>query len=355
MTSTVRLSNAARSSRRRSRSLIPGEELDLRPPRWRLPVAFLLLVVLFGTAVWASVGQLTANSNTVSLPRVVLPPVADLDIATASKKITDLGVTVNVVFEPSEGRAQGIVFGQRPDAGAKVEQGDIVTIRVSDGRSGQPIPNVVGQQGTDAQVALTTSGFSASLVSIASDTVRLGEVISMSPPPGQKVIDGSPVLLTVSSGPPLRNVPDVAGKNINNFMVDLGRGGFGIGVITKVSSKDQAEGTVISSDPPAGTPVARDYPVKLTVVGSPPTFRAPYLVGARQASAEAALRALGLGSGVVVVAVGVGDPNDGKVTAQSIPGGSPVTSGITVTITVSSSGTPPAPVAPMIPTTLAPR
>jgi len=318
-------------------------------------VAFVLVMALFGASLWAAVGQLNANSNTVDLPRIVLPPVADLDIASASNKLTELGVTVNVVFEPSEGRPQGTVFGQRPDAGAKVEQGDIVTIRVSDGRSGQPIPDVVGQQGTDAQVALTSSGFSASLASVASDTVPLGEVLLMSPSAGQKVIDGSPVLLTVSAGPPLRNVPTVVGANINNVMVDLGRGGFGIGTITKVSSKDQPEGTVTASDPPPGTPVARDYPVKLTVVGSPPTYRVPYLVGARQASAEAALRALGLGARVVVVAVGAGDPNDGKVTAQSIPGGSPVTSGVTVTITVSSSGAPPPPTAPMIPTTVAPR
>ncbi len=316
---------------------------------WRLPASLVVLMALFGFAVWASVDHLGSADGPAALDRIELPSVEGLESSAAQETLTALGLTVNVELAPAEGRAAGETIIQRPQAGARVPQGDIVTLVVSDGQTGQPLPNLIGRPIADAQATLTSTGATSVVVPVPSEVVGAGQVVGMVPAAGRRVIAGTAVTLSVSSGPAQRVVPEFVGKNIREVMLALGRGGFGIGTITRKSDPVLTEGTILAVDPPAGTQVARDFPVKLTVVGPPPTVRVPYLVGARQASAESALSSAGLTGLVAVAAVAPGDPNDGKVTAQSVPGGAPVTPGTKVTITVSSSGAPPPPTAPMIP------
>jgi serine/threonine-protein kinase len=329
-------------------------DVPLTPPRWRVPVVLTLVAALFGLAVWAATGTLADAASPSGLPRIELPSTSGLGVEAAQGRLTELGFSVNVEMRPSEGAPKGIVFGQRPEAGAKVEQGDIVTLLVSDGESGLPLPDVTGRQATDAQVTLVSGGYGVVFVPVASESVPPGEVIAMTPAPGKRVVDGGAVTLAVSSGPAPRKIPALAGRPITEAMIELGRAGLGVGTITKTTDSDQPQGTVLGTDPGPGAEVARDYPVKVTVVGPPPTVRVPYLVGARQASAESTLRSVGLKSQVVTRAVAAGDPNDGKVTAQSVPGGAPLSPGSTVQVTVSTSGNPPPPTAPMAPPTTAP-
>ena len=336
------------------RGEVAAADLALTPPRWRMPLVMLLLAGLFVLSVVSVTESFDEVSAGTDLPRLELPPIAGLELAEAEARLADLGFSVNVEMQPSEGTPRGIAVGQRPETGSKVEQGDIVTILVSDGESGQPLPDLTGRQASDAQTTLVSGGYAVAFVPVPSETIPPGEVISMAPAPGKRIVDGGAVTLSISSGPAPRVVPALAGRPITEVMIDLGRGGLGIGTITKTTKSDLPQGTVIESDPPAGAEVPRDFPVKLTVVGPPVTVKVPYLVGARQASAESALDSAGLSAQVIVKTVPAGDPNDGKVTAQSVPGGAPLSPGASVQITVSTSGAPPPPTAPMIPTTIAP-
>jgi len=338
---------------RERNSSVPRADLALAEARWRVPVVLVLVAVLFGVSVWAATESLADASASADLPRLELPETAGLTVDAAEARLARLGFSVEVEMRPSEGAPRGTVFGQRPEAGAKAEQGDIITLLVSDGESGLPLPDVTGRQAADAARTLVTGGWGVVYVPVAHETVPYGEVIAMSPAPGKRVIDGGAVTLSVSSGPAPRKVPELVGRPITEVMVELGRSGLGIGTITKVSRSDQPQGTVLEVAPPAGSEVQRDYPVKLTVVGPPPVTNVPYVVGARQASAEKALTAVGLKAQVLTRSVPAGDPNDGTVTAQSVPGGAPVAPGSTVQITVSTSGAPPAPTAPTVPPTTA--
>jgi serine/threonine-protein kinase len=335
-------------------AVVPRDDLPTGAPAWRVVVVLLAVGALFGLSALAAGASITDASSSGDLPRIELPPTRGLKLPDAEAKLRQLGFSVDIDMRPSEGAPRGTVFGQRPEAGAKVEQGDVVTLLVSDGESGLPLPDVTGRQLDDAKATLFSGGWTAVAVPVPDETVPVGEVMTMTPAPGKRVVDGAAVTLSVSSGPAPRKVPQLVGGPMTEAMISLGRLGLGVGKITRTATSDQPAGTVLATDPPAGAEVPRDYPVQLTVVGPPPTVDVPYLVGSRQSSAESTLRSVGLKAQVIVHTVAPGDPNDGKVTGQSVPGGAPLAPGSTVQLTVSSSGNPPPPNAPTIPPTTAP-
>ena len=338
------------------RRMVQLDDLDNQRSSWRLPVAFVAVVGLLAISLWAWIGQLDSAAQGATIPRLELDSVSGLDVSAAEAKLLKLGFIVNVTYLPSEGQARGIVFGQDPVAGAKVEQGDIVTLSVSDGEAGRAVPSVVGQQLAEAQGLLVSNGFAVNPTSVASETTPVGEVIMTTPEAGGRVPIGGAVTIVTSSGSAQRPVPELVGKPINQVMIDLGRSGLGIGTIARTTNSDQPVGTVIASDPPSGTPVARDYPVKLTVVDEPGQTVVPFVIGIRQSSAETSLRANGL-TATVVVGVGAPGQAPGTVLAQSFPGGAPVPYGTAVQITV-VAGAPPPVAAPTVvppPTTAKPR
>lgn len=314
-------------------SFVPLDDLDNQPSSWRLPVALLGVVALLALALWAWLGQLAMVTRSEPLPRLELVSFRGQDVAVAEKALLAQGFVVNVRYLPSEGQPRGQVFSEQPVAGAKVEEGGIVMLSVSDGQAGQAVPAVVGQDVGGAQALLVSNGFTVTTTEQASESSPPGEVISSNPEAGGRVVLGGSVVLVVSSGPAPRIIPDFVGKPFNDVMLQLGRGGFGIGTITRTSTSDQPVGTVLSSDPPAGSPVPRDYPVKLTVVAPAQQTKVPFVVGIRQTSAQTALQAEGLTSSVVS---GVAAPGQvpGTVIGQSIPGGAPVDYGTSVIITV---------------------
>lgn len=318
-------------------SYVALDDLDNQPSSWRLPCVLVGVVALLAVSLWAWIGQLTTAAGGDPLPRLELASFRGQDVSVAEQALLAQRFVVNVRYLPSEGQARGQVFSESPVAGAKVEEGAVITLSVSDGQAGQAVPAVVGQQLSDVQTLLVSNGFTVTTTDQASETTPLREVISSSPEAGGRVVLGGSVALAVSSGPAPRTIPDVVGKPFNDVMLALGRGGFGIGTITRTSSKDQPVGTVLSSDPPAGAPVPRDYPVKLTVVAPPQQTKVPFVVGVRQASAETVLKAEGLASSVVPGVATAGQA-PGTVIGQSIPGGAPVDYGTSVILTVVPGG-----------------
>jgi serine/threonine-protein kinase len=339
----------------RGRRQVRIDDLDMTGRSWRFPIALAAVAVLFALSVSALTVHLASAVESDQLPRLELPDVAGQQGADAKARLEKLGFAVTLKTAAAEGRPAGVVIEQQPEARAKVLQGDVVVVVVSDGLTGVPLANFVGRQIADMQAVLAASNTPVLVTQVASETIGVGEVMSQSPPGGKRLAAGTPVKVDVSSGPAPRTVPDLVNKDINEVMLALGRGGFGIGDITEVSDPALPNGRVTAVDPAPGTQVPRDFPVKLTVVRPPPMISVPYVVGVSQAAGDAALRAVGLVPGFRTVTVPAGDPTDGKVVAQSVPGGAPVPAGTAVFISIASSGTPPAPpVAPTVPTTAPP-
>jgi eukaryotic-like serine/threonine-protein kinase len=99
--------------------------------------------------------------------------------------------------------------------------------------------------------------------------VAAGQIVEQQPAAGADVQPGSEVSVAVSSGPELSTVPNVVGQPAPQAKVELWNALFASTVVTVPSS--EPEGTVVSTDPPAGTRADwRAISVTVNVSAGPP-------------------------------------------------------------------------------------
>jgi RHS repeat-associated protein len=139
---------------------------------------------------------------------------------------------------------------------------------------GEPVavPDVVGQAQAAAEGAITDAALAVGAISTRnSPTVPTGAVISQSPLPGTLVAAGSPVSLSVSTGPaPVGTVPDVVGQAQASAQADIVAAQFVVGPVSGQTSATAPIGVVLSQSPAAGTTAATGSPIALVVSLGPP-------------------------------------------------------------------------------------
>ena len=216
-----------------------------------------------------------------------MPSVIDLD-KTAATPRSRPGLRGDPVTEPNDDKAVGIVFDQSPKGNERVDEGSTVTIRVSAGADTVPMPNVVGQQETDARELLVSQGFTT-MRDEADDDAPEGEVIGQDPA-GHAGREEPLITLTVSAGPAQVAIPDVGGMTVAEAANVLGRADL-VGS-TPRRRPTRTEGKVIRTDPAVGTPVEEGTAVNLVVSSGPEEVTVPTSsASARTAPARRSSRA----------------------------------------------------------------
>lgn len=202
-------------------------------------------------------------------PRTVVPNLIQLseERAVASLEQHRLVADIEEVFD--EEVAPGLVVSQSPAANAEVDEGFIVTIRISKGPENPIMPDVVGKTVVNAREQLSPLGVDIKVIEQGSATVPAGEVIAQEPTAGSDIEVGSTVRLTVSKGVDRSTVPDVRGKQYAIALEELSaielRGSLGIAL----TSDPGTCGTVASQNPAPGSPAEQDTEVTLNIRGSP--------------------------------------------------------------------------------------
>jgi beta-lactam-binding protein with PASTA domain/predicted Ser/Thr protein kinase len=192
------------------------------------------------------------------------------------------------------------------------------------------VPNVEGMPQAEAEAALRELGLEPTVTEGASNE-EVGVVFDQDPPAGESVEEDSTVEIFVSTGPQQTPVPNVVGQTREDAIQILRDAGF-VPQATDEASNDVPEGTVISQDPPADTPVDGGSQVTIVVSSGTDTVPVPNVVGQPQAQAEQALRDAGF---QVTVNEGISnDVQQGNVISQDPSGNA--ASGANVTIVVSS-------------------
>jgi serine/threonine-protein kinase len=130
-----------------------------------------------------------------------------------------------------------------------------------------------------------------------SRTVAHDGVISQSPLPGTALRDGGTVTLRVSLGPPLVQVPAVAGKDVDAAKALLGESRLVPGQILRQADEANPDGTVLTWEV-AGTrdktPVPEQTVVDLVVSSGPAPRVVPAVAGRSEADATAAVQGVQL-------------------------------------------------------------
>ncbi|MBI3792924.1 MAG: PASTA domain-containing protein [Gemmatimonadetes bacterium] len=173
--------------------------------------------------------------------------------------------------------------------------------RGNDATSEAKVPNVVGLKRDQALAELTAAGFTVRPADMQfHPTAPEGTVLQQTPTAGTRVMRGSGVTLAVSAGQRRASVPEVVGKSVEGATAALQAAGFDVGDVIEQPAANP-RGEVIFSTPSAGTTVVLPASVSLVIASGVAGVRLPDFSGRSLEDAKAAIAALGLELGVVVV------------------------------------------------------
>ena len=271
---------------------------------------------------------------------VIVPNVVNFMQSAAEIQIQAVGLVVGTVTTAcSDTISAGAVISQNPAAGSSVLSGTAVDLVVSTGPCNAVVPDVVGLDQASAEAAITAAGLAVGAVTTAcDDLVPAGAVIAQDPAGGTAVTLGTSVNLVVSTGPCPVTVPDVVGLAQATAQAAITAAGLAVGDVSVNCSDTVPAGDVISQAPTAGNLVEPGTSVDLVISTGPCAVEVPNVVGQAQAAAQAAIAAAGLTSSVTLACSDTVPA--GNVISQLPVGGTSVTLGSNVALTVSTGPCP---------------
>jgi serine/threonine-protein kinase len=139
---------------------------------------------------------------------------------------------------------------------------------------------------------LTSKGIRFVTTPEESSLVPIGFVTRTDPVAGTLILRDDTVEVFFNPDPQLVPIPNVVTLPLSEASSLLAADGFVVGEITTEERDDLAEDTVISSDPPAGTPATQGTVVNLVVAAPPSSVQIPgEVIGATEIEARAILEA----------------------------------------------------------------
>ena len=274
--------------------------------------------------------------ETVEIPELVGQSFNDTSLD------TDLfEVALNYMYDAIA--EEGIIIEQTPSAGVirRVYRGGEpckVTLTVSLGERIFVMRDYTSQSARDVLLELKTESVKFKISEKYSDTVKAGQVISTTPAPGESFTSDEVVTITLSLGKERKfaAIPDLSGLTEVRARETLRALGFEVGQIKYVASQN-AIGTVISQTPSAYSLLEIGERVDLEVSAGMSFSQksVPDLYGMTVEEAREALAEVGLVCGTVYSVQS--SAGRATVVSQSIPAGTPITSGVvSVDIYISS-------------------
>lgn len=283
-----------------------------------------------------------------------VPNVVGLKSADAVERLKAAGLSAELKSVRGT-KAAGTVLSQAPAAATSVGKGSTVTLKVSKGTVS--VPDVVGEQASDAKQALTSAGLKVSVFQVPNAASK-GTVVAQRPAAGTKAPRGSSARLNVSNGaqagsgggtttsstqttttqtPAAVTVPKVVGLQQGPAQRRLHAAGLRVRVLYVASQ--QPSGRVVSQSPLAGSKAKRDSRVTIRVSlgpSQPQTATVPDVVGSDEQTATSQLQSAGFT--VQVIDVPASDPSEvGNVVDEQPGGNTRAPQGSQVTIYVGQS------------------
>jgi serine/threonine-protein kinase len=245
-------------------------------------LALLALLAVAALLVWLFLLRGNDKGDTV-------PAVVGMQQQQAIKRLQDDGYSVKAIVEPAD-KPRGIVVSQAPGGGARLDQGAVVTLHVSNGRrlgvttattetatttaatttvpaAQAAVPDVAGQDMVSAAGQVEAAGFVAETQPFEpGGTNAEGSVVAEDPAAGTQAPAGSTVVLRVAVGPnqPAQQVPNVLGQKASAARAKLLETGFTVKTEYKKAAPKYV-GVVIAQHPAGGASQPKYTQVVLTV------------------------------------------------------------------------------------------
>jgi serine/threonine-protein kinase len=170
-----------------------------------------------------------------------------------------------------------------------------VIVKPPPGPALRPVPDVVGANRARAVQVLRDDGLSVGSVTQEVSDRPTGTVLRTNPRAGTAVWPGSSVDLVIAKRDGQVKVPSVVGMDQKDAKRVLTDGGLKVGSVTEKEVPDRAPGTVLSTNPAAGTAVRTGSTVDLVVAKAPTNESGPGGEAAQKPGAVANRRDKGTG------------------------------------------------------------
>ncbi|MGD8700114.1 MAG: PASTA domain-containing protein [Gemmatimonadales bacterium] len=259
-----------------------GEEPVARGRGWpgQVVTRGRLLFILAGAAVLGLLlGYLTAvlvifpaQTSAVELNRV--PEAVGLETGEARALIEAAGLAYDEEGGLYHRSPVGTVIAQEPLSGQMAAPGSTVKVTLSLGPKMSPVPDVVGLDHSQAEVALARAGYESELDWVDADA-DVGQVVDTRPAPGTPLQLPGTVRLFVSAGARRVTIPNLVTLSLSGARETLERLGLRLGDIREDSASLAAPGTVIGQTPSSGTVVDRATRVVVLVATAPELNQPP--------------------------------------------------------------------------------
>ncbi len=214
-------------------------------------------VITKGDTVTLTVSQ---AAETVTVPNVV-----DLPLDEAEELLRDAGFEVQIERQKSDTVDKDTVISVTPGEGEEANEGQTITIVVSEGGETVTVPQVQGDSQTEASNKLSNAEFRFNIVQEPSATVPENQAIRTDPAAGQSVAKGSRITLFISSGTEEVAVPNVVGMTQAAAEAALSAAGFTAVVVEVEADAPGDVGNVVAQNPAAGTNLATSETVTIDV------------------------------------------------------------------------------------------
>lgn len=195
------------------------------------------------------------------------------------------------------------------------------------------VPNVTGKQMAVAKQILEDNKLRVNIAETYDSSVPVGQVVSQDPEGGSKVKEERLVTIYISKGGEEIEMPELKGMTKSSAEDRLKKLGLKLGTVAEVNSSEP-EGTVLSTQPKAGSKVSKGETVDMTVSKGEKKNKLslPSYVGSSLNTAKSNLSANKLRVGNITQEPS--EKPEGTVLSQSPVAGSDVTEGTAIDLVV---------------------
>jgi serine/threonine-protein kinase len=267
--------------------------------RWgrRIAIGVVVIALIAGAGVGAYF--------TVLNPKNPVPALVGLTEAEARNQVSPFGWGITVVKERSDSVQAGQIIRTDPVLGANVAKRDGITMVVSEGPTLSVLIELAGLTADDAKAKLAELGLEAAPIDTADEAVAIGTVVSWTVPDqptlkiGDSVVKGTTVAINVSTGPALREVPDVLKMTLEAATAKLTELGLVVVEAPAMGSPDIPAGQISVQVPVAAEKLAKGGTVTITVSKGQTTTLIPTIYGKDLATVKERLLKYGMVIGKV--------------------------------------------------------
>jgi serine/threonine-protein kinase len=188
---------------------------------------------------------------------IILPDLVKRPAGAATGRLDELDINFRREERSSLTVAKGDVAATRPAKGTVLKADQVVTVVISTGRPPVDVPEVTGRSVEEAQGILGAAHLRARPERVFDDNVPKDLAVGTEPGSGSRVAWGSTVVLRISKGPDLVEVPQVVGLSKREAAERLREAGLKAHFLFPVGSR------VVEQSPAAGEKAKRGSNVNL--------------------------------------------------------------------------------------------